>query len=156
MQMVFNTSSSNEHYNGDCDCAVVDVTPQLIETLRQYCEVAKRAYQESKTSLWSLRFWGSPAEFYPYGLVMDCEAVDEEFLGGFESEAAAPLPEGVSVDDVDPRRVDCDQTVIMCESQDSFRVKWQSNLKHQNITVETYSTTLDWLEECLQQEGVRS
>ena len=78
MNIILTTHSSNEPYNGDCDYAVVELTPALIEQIRSRVALARNAGQED-SDLYELYFWGSTSEFYGHAIVDACQ------------EAAVPL-----------------------------------------------------------------
>ena len=46
MHIILNACSSNEHENGDCDYAAVDLTPALTEQIRRRVALARRAVKQ--------------------------------------------------------------------------------------------------------------
>ena len=58
MQLILNVHSSNGHYDGDCDYAIVELTPALAEQIRNRVALAREAGQKDN-DLWELFFWGS-------------------------------------------------------------------------------------------------
>ena len=106
MQIILNAHSSNEHYNGDCDYAVIDLTPELAEQIRNRVALARQARQQDN-DLYELYFWGSPAEFYDYNILDACqEAIAaaggrrrnkaaRDWLADFEQREYAVVPGGV-------------------------------------------------------------
>ncbi len=72
MKIILDTTSSNEHYNADCDCAVVELTPVLVEQIRSRAELAGQALKQDG-DLYEMYFWGGEARFYDINLVNACE-----------------------------------------------------------------------------------
>ena len=75
------TSSSNADYSGDCDYALVELTPGLIDQVRRRVELARQAGQQDN-DLYEIYFWGGTAEFYDGELL---EACQEAVAGGDEA-----------------------------------------------------------------------
>ena len=72
MHLILNAHSSNPDYSGDCDYALVDLTPALAKRIRSRVALARQAGQHDN-DLYELCSWGSSAEFYDYTLLEACE-----------------------------------------------------------------------------------
>ena len=72
MHLILNAHSSDPHYNGDCDYAIVDLTPALAARIRGRVALARQAGQQDN-DLNELYFWGSTAEFYDQDILEACE-----------------------------------------------------------------------------------
>ncbi len=104
MHLILNAHSSNEHYNGDCDYALVELTPALVEQIRSRVALAREAGQKDN-NLYELYFWGSTAEFFDHNILDACqEAIAtagrrrrnkaaRNWLADFEGQEYAVVPE---------------------------------------------------------------
>jgi hypothetical protein len=163
MKIILNTTSTNPDHNADCDCAVIEITPALVEQARNRAALARQALQPDN-DLYELYFWGSPAELYDYNLVSACEeAVASASQGNDEDKAKAAqawsvdlernghalLPDTVNLGVIEPRRTECGQTILQLESmrpEPEFAVAWIAIPKHSDIYVTTTSVPLRQLE----------
>ena len=125
MKIILETHSSDSEYNGDCDYAVVDLTPIVVQRIRQRVELARQARQQDD-DLYELFFWGSPAEFYDSSLLDACDkalaaAAEEsdadqavrDWLADLEQNGHALLPAAVDLDIHEAQRVECASDLAM-------------------------------------------
>ena len=159
MHIVLDTHSSSPDYNGDCDYAVVELTPRLGEEIRRRIELARHAGQQDN-DLYELYFWGSTAEFYDYNLVETCQAAvaasaadaDQaihDWTTALEEHGHALLPTGVDLGKHAAQRTECDQLIIRCSPSSrnpGFEVAWTTIPKHSDIYVTTSDVPLAALE----------
>jgi hypothetical protein len=163
MKILFRAESDNSEYSADCDCAIVDMTPDLWEEVRRRVKLARRVFQ-ADGGLWRLCFWGGTAEFYSYGLVMACEeAVSATTEGPEEEKSAAAsawsaqiddpgyalLPSGVDLAAHQAESTECDQMIVRCVphcGQPEFEIAWTAMPKHADFSVTTCDLPLTVLE----------
>ena len=137
--IVTRTCSSNEHYNGDGDFAVITITPEDARRYLRLIDAFAKARDDSNlgTSLYKLVLWNYDVSYVAVG-------VDEEYEGDVWDDRAAPL------DDKDPRvaeylenkvRMEC-ETINVCDD----RVYWQAILKHSSVRLESGSISKATLE----------
>jgi hypothetical protein len=62
MKLLLGTHSTNSEFNGDCDYAVVDFTPELVRQINRRIAIARQAGLQ-EADLWELYFWGGTGEF---------------------------------------------------------------------------------------------
>ena len=109
MEIVLRTFSTNCDYNADCDCGVIEVTPQLLDVVRRRVAIAQQALSQDK-ELWGLYFWDGGPDFYDSDFL---DACDEADAGGddaddddsdspawtdrFAADGYLPLPAGVLI-----------------------------------------------------------
>jgi hypothetical protein len=151
MKIILNTSSTNPEFNGDCDYALADLTPALVEQIRQRAELA-RQIRERDDDLYEMYFWGSTAEFYNHRLLEACqEAVAtsggpgsdqavQDWMDHLEQGGHALVPPGVNVEALEPERTECNQIIIRCSPLGrnlEFEVAWITMPKHSDINVTT-------------------
>ena len=163
MHLIFDTHSTNPDYNGDCDCAIVELTPALAEQIRGRVALARGAGQQDN-DLYELYFWGSTAEFYDYKFLDACdEAVasrgSEEtastWLSDFEDTGYAVVPPGVDLGSQEPQRIELSQMIVRCSPSShrpEFEVCWTASPKHSDVYVTTHDLPLNRLEELLAAE----
>ena len=112
MTIVLGTHSTNPEFNGDCDYAVVQLTPWVMDQIRQRVELARQAGHQDN-DLYELYFWGGRAEFYGCELVEACqEAVGadqaaQDWLTGLEQNGHALMPPTVNLATCEIQRIEC-------------------------------------------------
>jgi hypothetical protein len=161
MKIILSTSSTNAEFNGDCDYAVVDLTPALMEQIRRRVELARQIGQQDN-DLYELCFWGGTADFYNYGLIEACqEAIaaagkdtdgDQaacDWLSALERNEHALLPPTVDLGAHEIQRTECDQIVVRTtplSRNPQDEIVWTTVPKHTDIDVTTNSLSLTALE----------
>jgi len=163
MHIILNAHSSNEHYNGDCDYAIVDLTPALAEQIRRRVALARQAGQQDD-DLYELYFWGSTAEFYDHSILDACEEAAaaahvpdpdqaaRDWLADFEQREYAVVPEGVDFTAHEAQRTEVDQMVVRCSPSShrpEFEIAWTASPKHSDVYVTTCELPLTAMEELL-------
>jgi hypothetical protein len=161
VKIILSTSSTNPEYSGDCDYAVVELTPALVEQLRQRVDLARQVGQQYN-DLYELRFWGGTADFYDHDLIEACqEAIaasgkdtdgDQaacDWLSGLEQDGHALLPSNVDLGAQEIQRTECDQFAIQSSPlsrnpQDD--IVWTTIPKSTDIEVTTSNLPLVALE----------
>lgn len=163
MHLIFDTNSTNSDYNGDCDCALVELTPALAEQIRSRVALARQAGQQDN-DLYELYFWGSTAEFYDSKLMDACEEAiasrgSEEaaskWLSDFEDAGYAVVPAAVDLAAHESQRIECSQVIIRCSPSShrpEFEVCWTASPKHSDVYVTTRDLPLKGMEELLAAE----
>jgi hypothetical protein len=164
MYLIFNTHSSNDHYNGDCDYAIVDLTPALAEQIRRRVALARQAGQQDD-DLNELYFWGGTAEFYDCELIEACEEAvaaaahgpdpdqaARDWLADFEQRGYAVVPEGVDFAVHEAQRTEVDQMTVRCSPSShrpEFEIAWTASPKHSDVYVTTSELPLKAMEALL-------
>ena len=152
--VVLATDSTSPEFNGDCDYAVVRLTPEVVDMVRRRVELVRQAGGQDD-SLYELSFWDGTAEFYDSDLVDTCQAAfaDEtaaqEWLDGLEQEGHALVPAGTDLAALQPQRTECDQMAVQCSplSRDPhYEIAWSANPKHSDVCVTTHDLPLAALE----------
>lgn len=147
MKILLKTESSDPNFNADCECAVLDVTPELVQQIKARVKIAQQA-AKADSDLWELYFWGAAPTFHGYDLIEACvEATVESGNPGqadweqrFEVQGFLPIPEAVDVERFEPKRTECDQQIIRHErtgKNRGFEAAWTMIPKH----TDTYITT---------------
>lgn len=72
MHLIFMVHSSNPDYNADCDYAVVELTPALVEQIRSRAVLVRRAAKQD-SQLDEICFWDSTVNFYGSSLANACQ-----------------------------------------------------------------------------------
>jgi len=163
MQLILNAHSSNEHYNADCDYAIVDLTPARAEQIRSRVGLARQARQQDD-DLYELYFWGSTAEFFDHAVLDACqdavataggpdpEQAADDWLTEFEQREYAVVPDGVDFNAHEAQRTECDQFVIRIASYSrrlEFSLVWTTIPKYADVDVTTSELPLTVMEELL-------
>ena len=71
MKILLKTESSDPDFNADCECAVLDVTPELLQQIKARVKIARQA-AKADSDLWELYFWGGAPPFHGYDLIEAC------------------------------------------------------------------------------------
>ena len=160
MKIVLRTSTSDPSgdFSADCECAVLDVTPSLVDMIRRRAEIARVAH-ERDANLYELYFWGwYHAEFYDYDVISVCEDRSEEFTGKYENAGFALLPEAVELNDHTPQPTECNQMILRIDQHPSdspeIEVAWVTIPKHTDVHITTNSVPLRTLESLIEVETV--
>jgi hypothetical protein len=163
MHLILNVHSSNAHYSGKCDYAVVDLTPALAERIRSRVALTREAKQQDR-DLYELYFRGSTADFYDHNILDACqEAIaaaggpdpDEtafDWLNDFEQREYAVVPAGVDLNAHESQRTEADQMIIQISPsaiRTEFSITWTASPKHADINVTTGELPLSAMEELL-------
>jgi hypothetical protein len=143
MKIVLRVHSSHEDYDADCRCAVIDVTEELLQSVRRRVEFTRQARQ-ADPDLWEMYFWSSRPRFYGYALVEACDRLANTRQGAWEADfdqrGMAILPEGVRLEDFQPQRTECDQEIVRHQAgsgDTEFEIAWTASPKHTNLYVTT-------------------
>lgn len=163
MHLILNAHSSNADYSGDCDYAVVDLTPALAERIHSRVALAREARQHD-SDLYEMFFWGGTAEFFDYKLFDACqEAIAtagrrrrnkaaRNWLADFEGREYAVVPAGVDLNAHEPQRTECDQMIIQVSPSPlrmEFSVIWTASPKYADLDVTTGELPITAMEELL-------
>lgn len=154
MKILLKTESSDPDFNADCECAVLDVTPELLQQIKARVKIARQA-AKADGDLWELYFWGAAPTFHGYDLIETCaeaaasgDSGQSDWEQQFESQGFLPIPETVDVERFEPKRTECDQEIIRCErtgKTGSFEVAWTMIPKHTDIYVTTKAIPVERL-----------
>ena len=155
MKILLKTESSNPDFNADCECAVLGVTPELVQQTKARMKIARQA-AKADGDLWELYFWGGAPTFHDYELIEACaEAAAESGDPGqadweqrFEDLGFLPIPEAVDVEQFEPKRTECDQEIIRHDrtgNRDGFQVAWTIIPKHTDVYITTKGIPVDRL-----------
>jgi hypothetical protein len=162
MHLILNAHSSDPHYNGDCDYAIVDLTPKLAERIRRRVTLASEAGQRDN-DLYELYFWGSSVEFFDHDVLDGCqEAITaggpdphqaaRDWLADFEGRGYAVVPTGFDLNAYEPQRTECDQAIVRCSPSShhpEFEIAWTTIPKHSDVYVTTCELPFTVIEELL-------
>ena len=160
MHIILNVCSSNEHYNGDCDYAIVDLTPALAERIRRRVALARQAGEQDR-DFWEMYFWGSTTEFYDHKLLDACQdavvaaargsdpdQAARDWLADFEQREYAVVPDGVDFAAHQAQRTEVDQMIVR-RHQPDFAIAWTASPKHSDVYVTTSELPLAVMETLL-------
>ncbi len=157
-RIILRCNSSNEHYFGDCEYVLVDVTPRLVEYLRGLAGTAREAWAKHH-SLWELYFWGQPPEldFYSGELLTRCQDAippntpdPGEWENGLDANGWQDVPEATNTDNLESTPTECVQTVIRCDNLgDRVRIEvaWFCYPRHCSEDITTEAVRFSELEE---------
>ena len=170
MHLILNVHSSNPHYNGGCDYAVVELTPALAKRIRSRVALARKARQKDN-DLWELYFWGGTAAFFDHNILNACqEAIATagrrrrnkaalDWLTDFEGREYAVVPAGVDLNAHEAQRTEYDQMIIQVSPsslREEFSIIWTATPKHADLDVTTGELPLAAMEELLAATALQS
>jgi hypothetical protein len=159
--LVLSTHSSDENFNGDCDYALVRLTPELVAQVHRRVELARQGRQQDD-ELYELYFWDGAAEFHDCGLVDACqEAVAaargadgnqaaQDWLTRLEQDGHALVPPAANLAACQPQRTECAQMIVRASpSSDDpeYEIAWTAIPKHSDVHVTTSDLPLAALED---------
>jgi hypothetical protein len=153
-RIVLDTSSSNSDFDGDCDYAVVELTPELVDRIRRRVKLARQAGRQDN-DLWEMYFWDGAAEFYDCGLVDACQqafAADQaaqEWLTALGRDGHALVPPTANLTACQPQRTECDQMIVRAGPSSvapEYVITWVVIPKHCDVYVTTRDLPLAALE----------
>jgi hypothetical protein len=166
MQIVLRTFSTNSDYNTFCDCAVIEVTPQLLDVVRQRVAIARQALLQDK-ELWELYFWDGGPDFYDSDFLDACDAADVAATATANEEpdpvvwsdqltanGYLPLPDGAGLQAYEPQRIEIPQMIVRCSPGQNgfeFEVAWIATPKHTDLYITTEAVPLPVLERFIQE-----
>lgn len=155
MRLLLKTTSTNPEYDGDCRCAVLDLTPERVAQITAHVKVARQA-AEASDALWDLYFWGDGPTFHDQKLIDACD----EAAGGnvgvnpgdwerrLQTKGVLTLPDGVDLERFEAQRTECDQQIVRCQrvgGRLAFDIAWTASPKHTDLYVTTEAIPLDEL-----------
>jgi hypothetical protein len=155
--IVLSTESTDPDFNGDCDYAVVQLTPELVERVRRRVELARQA-GDKDDDLCELQFLGGTEEFHDSGLPEACQNAvavakgDEaarQWLAGLEQDGHALVPPTVDLAACQPQRTEYDRMEVRCSPSSPnprYEIAWSASPKHSDVCVTTRDLPLTTLE----------
>ena len=158
--IILETHSTDPEFNGDCDYAVVQLTPELQEQIHRRVELARQAGKQDD-DCFELYFWNGAATFYSNDLIEACqEAVAaargrdgdqaaQDWLTELEENGHALMPATVDLAACQPQRTELDQMIVRRGSlsdDTQYEVAWISTPKHSDAYVNTSDVPLTVLE----------
>jgi hypothetical protein len=155
MRLLLKTTSTNPEYDGDCRCAVLDLTPERVAQITAHVKVARQAAAASDT-LWELYFWGDGPTFHAQKLIDACDEVARDSGGvdpgdwerRLQEKGLLRLPDGVDLERFEAQRTECDQQIVRCQRAGgrlAFEIAWTASPKHTNLYVTTEAIPWDKL-----------
>ena len=144
------THSTNPEFYDECDYAVVQLTPQLVDQIRRRVELAREAGRQDD-ALCELYFWGGTAEFYGGDLLEACENVvaagreAQDWATGLEQNGHALVPPTADLAGCESQRVECVQMVVR-RLPSRYEIAWTASPKHTDVYVTTKDLPLEALE----------
>lgn len=165
MHILLETTSTNPEFDGECDYAVVDMTPALVRQIRQRVRRARRIGRDD-ANLCELYFWCSTAQFFDSTLLEACEEASaaantanadqavRDWLADLDNNGHMALPEGVALASLTPQRVECSQLILRTHlygKRPEFELAWTASPRHTDVYVTTRELPLAALDRYLRQ-----
>lgn len=155
MRLLLKTTSTNPEYDGDCTCAVLDLTPERVAQITAHVTVARQA-AEASDALWELYFWGDGPTFHDQKLIDACDKAARDSGGvnpgdwerRFQEKGVLTLPDGVDLKRFEAQRIECDQEIVRCQRAGgrlAFEIAWTASPKHTDLYVTTEAIPSDEL-----------
>jgi hypothetical protein len=163
MHLILMVHSSNSECNGNCDYAVVELTPALVEQIRSRAALVRQAARQDR-NLDEISFWGGRANFYSSELAdayreavaanaasTEADAAATDWLADMENRGYAVVPQGVNLGKFEAHRTECDRMIVSTAigDRDDCEISWKSVPKHTDIYVTTWELPLSVIEELL-------
>lgn len=171
MNIVLETSSTNPDYKADCDCAVVELTPNLVELIRHRGKLARQVWRRDH-DLYELYFWCGLVDFYDCQVIEACQQalaaiakngdadqLARDWLADLENNGHALLPPGVDLQAHQPQRTECQQMILRCcrpADAPQYEVAWSVIPKHTDIYITTSGLPLKTMDAYLRKHKTGS
>jgi len=130
--LIIDTSSTNEDYNGDCDFALVPLTPDYVADLLWYMAEVARLHR-ADDSVYNIECWDATPSYFRFN---DRLEVIRDVYGDLAVDVPRGDPILLTADpqfkEDDFQRVEC-CTVQAAEDE----VWWTAYVKHTNVRIET-------------------
>ena len=133
MKLILKTHSDNEHYNADCDYAMVELTRPLAKLCMRRMALLKKIAKRDKQA-YELWFWDYHCSFFTYFELAD----EDPESSPFDVEEYMELPDSFEIPEDSIQTTECDQMVI-----GDGRVHWCVIPKHSNIYITTDNIPLE-------------
>lgn len=133
MKIISSTHSTNPHYNGGCDYALVELTPKLAQRVLDRMK-ALVALAAADRDLHEAHYWDDHAEYFGAKASEKNEALDEDLLAA--EEGYVVLAENVVVPPEALERMECCHMVITVLGGDA-EIHWRASPKNDSIYLET-------------------
>lgn len=143
-KLILSTTSSNEHWNGDCDYAVV----QVDNVLANKVWIRQRLFEKIKladSNLYKMYFWDwDPAFFSPYMYKLDPGFTDEfeKRLNDAGNGDIWTMPDTFEIPKEAFVKVECTQMIVREDG-----VAWVTIPKHSSVYVTTVEIPYNMLKE---------
>jgi len=130
--LIMDTSSTDENYNGDCDYALVPMTPSYVADLLWYMDEVVRLHK-ADDSVYDLECWDSTPSYFRFN---DRLEVIRDIYG----DLAVNVPRGDPIlltedpkfGEEEFQRVECRTVQVSVDE-----VWWTAYVKHTNVRIET-------------------
>ena len=131
--------SSNEHHNGGCDLAVVDLSEDLIATTRERQAVFETIDNERK-DVYSFQFWDASPGFFE----LSCPELERACASeDFQRNCWTILPNAISLPDSNCQRLDS-----CWVEHDTYGFQWRAMPKQANFYITTIGLKMQDLPKC--------
>jgi hypothetical protein len=132
--LIIDTSSSNEHDNGDCDYCLVPMSVVYIAYLLDYMDEVRRMHR-ADNAVYSLECWdGSALYFRDNDKLGELRDVDGDIAADVDRGEPILLTADPQFSEDDYQRVDCLSVQIL-----SGDVWWTAYVKHTGIRSESFA-----------------
>jgi hypothetical protein len=155
MRLLLKTASTNPEYDGDCRCAVLDLTPERVAQITAHVKVARQA-AEASDALWELYFRGDGSTFHAQKLIDACDKAaggsgdvnPGDWERRLQEKGLLRLPDGVDLERFEAQPTECDQQIVRCQRAGgrlAFEIAWTASPKHTDLYVTTEAIPWDKL-----------
>jgi hypothetical protein len=146
LYLILDTSSSNEHDNGECDWSLIPLLLLYVNELIQYRNLVSFLYRADQ-QIYNLESWdATPWYFRDNDQFGNLKDIDGQPVGDIPRGEPIILNQDPEIAEDDFQRVDC-QTVQVSRED----VWWTAYVKHTNIRIETAHISYKVLERILRQ-----
>lgn len=153
-KIVMKSGCSDEHYDGDCEVVVINVTPELIEKLKRRAKIALDAFAADR-EVRSVDWWDYTANWHDNGGMYgdDSPFTDAETDSLYEGDFLV-LTDGREqlFNDDNVSRTECERLVLhVCDTchGPQIEVEWRAYPKHCDCIISTPCVGIDDLEATL-------
>ena len=138
--LMLGTTSSDEHYSGDCDYCLVAVTPKYVVWLLEHMNRIARM-GETDNSVYSLACWDGSASYLRFSdKLVQIPDTDGNPAADVPRSEPILLAGVLGLDDTDFQRVECGMVHIAKDE-----VWWSCVVKHTDVRIETAHVGRDTL-----------
>jgi hypothetical protein len=141
IKLIFNTNSTNENYNADCDHVIVKITPERYQLIGQRIEVL-RQLKERDADIIKLCAWDYGAIWVSRETIRSAysdellDELDEKMDRGYTL-----LPDDFDISAADGQSVEVPQLVVAAYGS-TDAIYWKASPKHTDVYVESQQIDL--------------
>jgi hypothetical protein len=150
MYLLLDVNYSNPDADLRCQCALLELTPDLCSALQQTGQAVLRCH-DLLPDLYKAVLWRQGVDFYGGDLVDDCDRLCPTWRADFSRQGFAVVPSAIDLQRYEPCRTECQQQIVRYDAlppgtkptvANSPTFQWMAIPKHGDLYVITREVSL--------------